>query len=400
MKILITVFFTIIISVSETTTQWEQISTIANNELRAVKFFNEYTGIVVGQGGIWRSTSSGVNWTQVFSGINFNSLSFPDNNNGYSVGDSGKIFRTFDNGQTWSAQISGISENLYGVYFYNASTGHTVGQNGKILRTQNGGSLWTQQVNFSPEDLFSINMSNTQNAFAVGGNSNEVIAATANGGSNWLTTGFGGNFLKSVTYISNFNLVVCGGVGRIRKSTNSGASWDIIPSGTTNQLNCVTFLDGINGYICGNQGTILKSTNSGSNWLALFSSTSVNLKSLSFINANTGWAVGSNGVVLRTGIPVGISYGEVLPNEFKVYQNYPNPFNNSTMIEFDIPSYDRYSIYLYNILGELVSTILDNNLTVGRYKFSLNTQYLASGLYIVKFNFKNNIRILKIILAK
>lgn len=381
--------------------QWVQISTIGSNELRGVKFFNELTGIVVGQGGIWRSTNSGVNWTQILSGVNMNSLAFPDMNNGFAVGDTGKIYRTFDNGQTWSQQVSGIMDNLYGVFFYNVSIGLSVGQNGKILKTLNGGSSWIQQVNFSTEDLFSIHMSSTQNAFAVGGNSNEVIATTANGGTNWLTTGFSGNYLKSGTYISNFNLMVCGGTGRIRKSTNSGASWTIVPSGTNNQLNCAVFVDPTNGFICGNQGIILKSTDGGNNWTIMNNITSSNLRCISFIGVSTGWAVGSLGAVLRMGIPVGNITGEINePEKFIVHQNYPNPFNSSTILSFDIEKYQYVNIKLYDAESKLIRELYTGELGRGNYTLNWNANDLASGTYFIVFATRNNLRTLKTILIK
>ncbi len=75
-----------------------------------------------------------------------------------------------------------------------------------------------------------------------------------------------------------------------------------------------------------------------------------------------------------------------LPSEFNLYNNYPNPFNPATVIKVALPVTQHVSLRVYNIHGELVSTLVNNNLTAGYHQFTWNGtnnngSKVASGIY-------------------
>ena len=78
-----------------------------------------------------------------------------------------------------------------------------------------------------------------------------------------------------------------------------------------------------------------------------------------------------------------------LPKEFKLEQNYPNPFNPSTTIEFTIPQNGRYNLSVYNILGQLVNLLSDDEYLSGYYKVNFDAGKLASGMYIYRLSGSN-----------
>ena len=85
---------------------------------------------------------------------------------------------------------------------------------------------------------------------------------------------------------------------------------------------------------------------------------------------------GTNGVI---GIhPVSTS----IPKKFALYQNYPNPFNPTTQIKFDIPNNSFVSLYVYDILGRVVSKLIDGNLNAGSYKVEWNADRFSSGFIL------------------
>ncbi len=83
-----------------------------------------------------------------------------------------------------------------------------------------------------------------------------------------------------------------------------------------------------------------------------------------------------------------------LPTEFKLEQNYPNPYNPTTTIEFTVPQNGRYNLSVYNILGQLVNVLADDEYQPGYYKVTFDASRLASGMYIYKLS-GNNVNFLK-----
>ncbi len=76
-----------------------------------------------------------------------------------------------------------------------------------------------------------------------------------------------------------------------------------------------------------------------------------------------------------------------IPSKFGVEQNYPNPFNPETTIIFNLPATERVQLHVFNIRGQLVSTLLDGNLQAGQHAVQWSGQDRAgqqapSGIYI------------------
>ncbi|MCA2005631.1 MAG: T9SS type A sorting domain-containing protein, partial [Ignavibacterium sp.] len=70
------------------------------------------------------------------------------------------------------------------------------------------------------------------------------------------------------------------------------------------------------------------------------------------------------------------------PLQFSLEQNYPNPFNPSTKIKFGLAENTNVKISVYNLLGELVATLVNNQLSAGFHEVEFNATSLPSGLYI------------------
>ncbi|MEN8194387.1 MAG: T9SS type A sorting domain-containing protein [Bacteroidota bacterium] len=73
---------------------------------------------------------------------------------------------------------------------------------------------------------------------------------------------------------------------------------------------------------------------------------------------------------------------DLTPTKFELFQNYPNPFNPSTVIKYGLPKESNVRIVVYNILGEMVSTLVDNFQKAGYYEINFNASSLASGVYL------------------
>ena len=62
-------------------------------------------------------------------------------------------------------------------------------------------------------------------------------------------------------------------------------------------------------------------------------------------------------------------------------QNYPNPFNPETNIKFTLPELSSVKLIIYNILGEVVSELINEQKDPGYYKVVWNAGNYSSGIY-------------------
>src|SRR5262249_38017971 len=127
----------------------------ASGALYDVYFVNSTTGWAGGDAAtVLRPTDGGATWTQhpppssqgPFSLVQSNTLKtapLPDANKRWAVGAGGWAVATTDGGATWTKQTTGTGNNLYAVFFANATTGWAAGVGGVVIKTTNGGATWT-----------------------------------------------------------------------------------------------------------------------------------------------------------------------------------------------------------------------------------------------------------------
>jgi hypothetical protein len=77
-------------------------------------------------------------------------------------------------------------------------------------------------------------------------------------------------------------------------------------------------------------------------------------------------------------------YGTTVPEQYELGQNYPNPFNPSTKIRFAIPTSSFVTLKVYNVLGQEVANLVNQNLTPGSYEVSFDASRLPSGMYMYR----------------
>ena len=70
-----------------------------------------------------------------------------------------------------------------------------------------------------------------------------------------------------------------------------------------------------------------------------------------------------------------------LPKKFELSQNYPNPFNPTAMIRFALPEKAKVKLEVYDMLGQKVIDLLNDELDAGNHEVELNAQNLSSGIY-------------------
>ncbi len=89
-----------------------------------------------------------------------------------------------------------------------------------------------------------------------------------------------------------------------------------------------------------------------------------------------------------------------IPNKFNLSQNYPNPFNPSTVINYSIPKSQMVMLKIYNILGQEVATLVNQEQVAGNYKVTFDASRLSSGVYFYSIKTGNFSAVKKMMLLK
>jgi plastocyanin len=97
------------------------------------------------------------------------------------------------------------------------------------------------------------------------------------------------------------------------------------------------------------------------------------------VHGGTG-GVGMSGVITVENA-TSVNNDEITVEEFDLKQNYPNPFNPSTNISFVIPTSGLVNLKVFNILGNEITTLLNEQLFAGEHTVPFNAQGLSSGIY-------------------
>ena len=89
-----------------------------------------------------------------------------------------------------------------------------------------------------------------------------------------------------------------------------------------------------------------------------------------------------------------------VPSSFVLSDAYPNPFNPSTSINLSIPESGHVSVMVYNVMGQLVSTLADGYMNASDYSFTWNANDNPSGVYLIRAEMNSATSVQKVILLK
>ncbi len=89
-----------------------------------------------------------------------------------------------------------------------------------------------------------------------------------------------------------------------------------------------------------------------------------------------------------------------LPHLVSLGQNYPNPFNPSTIISYSIPKASHVILQVFNLLGQLITTLVDEREEPGTYHIQFDGSKLTSGFYFYRITAGEYIETKKMILVK
>jgi photosystem II stability/assembly factor-like uncharacterized protein len=309
------------------------------------------------------SANGGINWTSQTSwGSEYSrwiDVFFLDENSGWKVryrNGSGQCYKTSGGVDgNWLLLLTS-EEILNSVFFIDEKNGWIVGGDGTIYNSTDGGENWESQNSGTTKSLRSVYFMDASNGWSVGyDNDGAVLVSTINGGETW--------------------------------------SLSMLPD--VLKLNSIYFRDLNIGWTCGSivyeqeeRGAILYTENGGETWDVQHYEDELSiLYDIDFIDDNTGWVVGTDGILLKTTTGGVTNIGDesnVVIQDYSLYQNYPNPFNPSTIINYSISKRSFVQLTVFNILGQIVSKLVNQEQEPGHHEVTFDASHLPSGVYIYR----------------
>ncbi|MGB5531447.1 MAG: T9SS type A sorting domain-containing protein, partial [Ignavibacteriaceae bacterium] len=119
-----------------------------------------------------------------------------------------------------------------------------------------------------------------------------------------------------------------------------------------------------------------------------------------FNHLTNSWKFSMNAMGANLRKQSGEEGSDLIPTVYSLEQNYPNPFNPSTTLNYQLPENNHVSLKVYDILGNLVSTLVDEEMEAGYYSVNWNASQLASGIYIYRIISGTYVSTKKMILMK
>ena len=101
-----------------------------------------------------------------------------------------------------------------------------------------------------------------------------------------------------------------------------------------------------------------------------------------------------------TSVEQTISFNSSTPDQFQIFQNFPNPFNSRTIISYFLDKISIVKIGIYNLRGQLLIKLAENEQLAGEHQVQLDASKLSSGIYICKLTIGKQAKSIKIMNIK
>ncbi len=415
-------------------TNWQtQTTGISGVSWNSVDYINSTTATAVGSPGkIIRTTDAGLNWVAQTGGRNldFRGVEFIDVNYGIAIASEGPVLRTTNGGTDW-VQVDSLNGYPSAISYINFNNAFIISQFGGIswiYRSTNGGLTWILQTTDNASYL-SVSFTDENNGLITG--IEGLILRTSNGGVISET---------NTAYNRNGLNLPIGDFQNTDDSINVNITDNLSAYAVTRvYLTIDTVLhtnDADLEFFLGHNGItdtlIYQNGGSGDNFLGTFLNDETNFplvsgeapfrgsyepyRPLSKFNGQDPdgyWnlriydrAAGSTGTLEAWSLTLlyqsltGVPEDHKIPTTYLLSQNFPNPFNPSTMIRYHLPERLLVTIKIFNILGQEVVTLINEEKPAGSYEVNFNASKLSSGVYFYRLQAGNFISTKKMILLK
>jgi hypothetical protein len=301
----------------------------------------------------------------------------------------------------WSRTVGGTGPN---------------GQAYSIIQTTDGGFAIagvTEAFGAGSYDMHIVKLSSSgtlQWTRTAGGSSEDCaysIVQTPDGG--YIATGYTTSFGVSDCYTVKLNSSgvpqwskIYGGSGtEVSRSIIKATGGGFVIAGESNSFGAggddfyIVKIDSL-GNTCGY--TSLPSTISGTGGTLGTPNTTVSSASPTIISPSP--VIGSGGILLTLCVTGIEPLSNWIPLSCELYQNFPNPFNPLSKIRFDISKKGNVKIRVYDIAGQEIETLINQQLLAGTYEVPFDGSNFASGVYFYKLETAEFTQTRKMVLLK
>jgi|GEM_PF-6909105 len=310
--------------------------------------------------GVYFSDTAGDLWTLHRTNLHNLNLNCLAHNDEYLfVGTSIGLYRSTLSNDPWEKISSSLATaQITSLYVSNQKI-YAGTSNGKIMMSFDNGDSWTNISNELPTQSISAIMENVQNQVF-------VVARTAG----------------------------------IYKSIDNGVTWtDLSYDLPTRVINDLVYVN--NEVYAGTEKGIFQLD--GNHWIPINDGLwNTSIHDIHVDQNGFMWVATDIGVSRSIKRATAVEKSVELPQctSIRLLPSIPNPFNGSTRILFELSEKQHVVLEIYNIRGQLISSLFDGDLKAGRHRIIWNAADHASGIYLVRLTADQYCLIEKIILQK
>jgi len=280
---------------------WQPRVSGVSTTLRSVAWPAPSIAVAVGDDGVvLRSPDEALTWTAVPTGTSaaIRAVTFLDGNTGVAVGGDDRLWqssrvvlRTGDSGATWSPVGAPSGLRLYGVTAISTTAVVAVGEKGASLRSTDAGRTW-QPVEVDKTAWLATVSASGQTLVATG--ESGKIFRSENGGTKWSNLQKAPPLPAYITAVArpSADVVVVAGNTTIMRSVRGGP-FERAKSVNKKYINALAFADPLVGVAAGQDGSMQRTTDGGATWVEVASGTKRFVQGVVFTDARTGIAIGS-----------------------------------------------------------------------------------------------------------
>ncbi|GAB6283490.1 MAG: hypothetical protein STSR0008_22630 [Ignavibacterium sp.] len=400
-------------------TIWERVSNSLTGQFWKIDFIDENYGMGIGEH-IYGTTDGGYSWKILKPGNNqFTGLDMIDRSNAWVVGYD-TLYKTTDGGITWSALgISSNIEYMRGIKFLDQNTGvlfeviENLNDTTVNYVTTDGGNSWQRYpISNQPflTSFFKLKFTDPAHLWFV---NQQGIWLSRDTAKTWEFNPMNGSLYSAFDFADTLYgwFAVSDGQQKTMKfTTDGGKSWTAVDKPYSNQsMDLIIYgKDNTSAYnilVAGYDGSLFR-FNEGST-IGFVEETYTQNPLFSFASFLSGnrmhvWVAGHGMTVLHADFLItDIDETKEINNlSFLLLQNYPNPFNPSTTIKYHISQNSFVVLKVFDVLGNEISTLVNEVKTPGEYDAEFNAINLSSGIYFYQLKAGSFIETKKMILLK